>query len=540
MMIDNRGENMILRKPYAFLIKNFKKIHLLLAIMMGFVEYKTSHLLSYLNKYITEGWLLHSDIKISDYIDWLFIIIIILIIGISVVISILMRVKQKPQKYYILSIGIYIGLLIVLFVAYGDLETIIREIIDPRKIRLTRDLVFIVSLVQYVLIFMAVIRASGFNIKKFNFEEDIDELNISEADSEEMELTLGIDTRRIRQRIRRKQREIRYFILENFTTIIVLSVLTIGGIGAIVYLDHEVYNKIYKEGELIETKDYTLIIPNTFNTTKNYRGAVVAPNDYTYLVTEINIKNKLNNNIKINPKDFELLTYEGKFFPVLNRYKSFFDLGIGYNNQVIEPNKANNYIIVFEIPIKALNNEMLIRYADSIFDKKQKIVRVSSENISPINREKSVSIGDTLSLSTSIMKNSDITIKSIDFSDRFEYLYNDCQTTCVEKKGTILPNFLTNYDKTILKLDVVYNLDKNLNLSEINNSYKFIDTFGIIKYIYNNKYKIHTLDLINLTPKNNKDNNIYIEVLEELKNASKIELILTIRNKQYTYVLKGE
>ncbi|MFA7688799.1 MAG: DUF4352 domain-containing protein, partial [Bacilli bacterium] len=327
---------MILRKPYAFLIKHFKKIHLILAILMGFVGYKTFHLLSYLNKYINEGWLLQSDIKISDYIDWLFIVINILIIGISIIILILMRVKQKPKKYYILNICVYIGLLIVLVLAYGDLNTIIREIIDPRKIRLTRDLVFVVSLIQYALIFMAVIRASGFNIKKFNFEEDIDELNISEADSEEMELTLGIDTRRIKQKLKRKKREIRYFILENFTTIIVFFVLTISGIGISIYLNYEVYNKIYTEGELIETKDLILEIPNSFYTTKNYRGSNVAPNNYTYLITEINIENKSKDNIKLNTKDFELLTYEGKFYPILNRYKSFFDLGIGYTNQIIE------------------------------------------------------------------------------------------------------------------------------------------------------------------------------------------------------------
>ena len=44
---------MILRKPYAILIKNFKLIHFIMALMMGFLFYKTSSILSFLNDYLS-------------------------------------------------------------------------------------------------------------------------------------------------------------------------------------------------------------------------------------------------------------------------------------------------------------------------------------------------------------------------------------------------------------------------------------------------------------------------------------------------------
>ena len=43
---------MVIRKPYKFLIKNFKKIHLFLSFILIYVCYKSSVLLNYFNKLI--------------------------------------------------------------------------------------------------------------------------------------------------------------------------------------------------------------------------------------------------------------------------------------------------------------------------------------------------------------------------------------------------------------------------------------------------------------------------------------------------------
>ena len=43
---------MVLRKPYAFLIKNFKLIHVLLTILMGCMFKKMRDIVEYLDEYI--------------------------------------------------------------------------------------------------------------------------------------------------------------------------------------------------------------------------------------------------------------------------------------------------------------------------------------------------------------------------------------------------------------------------------------------------------------------------------------------------------
>ena len=44
---------MIFRKPYAFLIKNFRKIHVVLLILCGFILYKTIQLSEFIKEFIT-------------------------------------------------------------------------------------------------------------------------------------------------------------------------------------------------------------------------------------------------------------------------------------------------------------------------------------------------------------------------------------------------------------------------------------------------------------------------------------------------------
>ena len=69
---------MILRKPYAFLIKNFKIIHLILSIRMIYVVYKMSNIANFISDYINN--IANSNIATS-YIGGL-LFLSILIIGI--------------------------------------------------------------------------------------------------------------------------------------------------------------------------------------------------------------------------------------------------------------------------------------------------------------------------------------------------------------------------------------------------------------------------------------------------------------------------
>ena len=56
-IITNRieGYKMILRKPYAFIIKYFKVIHFLLTLLIAYLIYRTNLVLSFVSNYISSN-----------------------------------------------------------------------------------------------------------------------------------------------------------------------------------------------------------------------------------------------------------------------------------------------------------------------------------------------------------------------------------------------------------------------------------------------------------------------------------------------------
>ena len=145
---------MILRKPYAFLIKNFKLIHLILTILYIYLAIKVNNMLRYFNNFIdgTEGKL--AAIK---YVTNYYLIAIIASIIICLVIYALMRYKKKPKLLYLILIILYIIVAIIINFSYGGLETIYISNVSARDLRLYRDLLRIIILLNLTFIYLKII-----------------------------------------------------------------------------------------------------------------------------------------------------------------------------------------------------------------------------------------------------------------------------------------------------------------------------------------------------------------------------------------------
>ena len=98
---------MILRKPYAFLIKKFKLIHLILTGILIYICYKSYKILSFFNTYIASSRHDVIDGLSDNYLGPLVYIAILFVIFISIFIFLLMKNKDKPYKYYLASIIYY-------------------------------------------------------------------------------------------------------------------------------------------------------------------------------------------------------------------------------------------------------------------------------------------------------------------------------------------------------------------------------------------------------------------------------------------------
>jgi Na+/melibiose symporter-like transporter len=122
----------ILRKPYAFLIKNFKKIHLIIFLLTAFTIYNSSRILSFFNDYVLNKTAFYSNSLADEYIFGYMYILSILISVFSIIIYILMKQKEKPRKLYIIMIILYIALPALFYVNYNYLNIIQFQGLEPR------------------------------------------------------------------------------------------------------------------------------------------------------------------------------------------------------------------------------------------------------------------------------------------------------------------------------------------------------------------------------------------------------------------------
>lgn len=520
---------MILRKPYAFLIKYFKIVHLVLSLLMIYVVYKISNISNFIADYINN--IANTNIATS-YIGPILFLVVLLIIGISVALYILMRYKKKPKLLYLINTIVYSVIFFVLFYVLLNFQTIEKELLDPKTIRILRDIVKLVLYPEYAFIIVMIVRTLGFDIKKFDFKSDIEEMNIDVTDNEEIELSVGIDTEKIKTKGRRHLRELKYYVLENkvfvYTILGVVSFIIIISI----ILNINFINKVYKEGENVKTSFFTMNIVDSYITNKNDVGESMGLNDTSYIIINFNVSGLFNDGYKykLSPNRFLLVLGGETYTPTLKKYDSFKLLGVGYRNQTLNYNKMDNYILVYNVPNKDIKKSKYIRYEDGFeYVKKSYIAKTSKIKISPENIDDSKLVGsynlnDTLNFEDSLI---DGTLKVITYeiAKKFDYEYKYCVKDYCEN----MTNAITgNYNEQILKLEVQNNIDKYDN-------YNFANNFVKVKYKI--KEKEYTSDLSNKTPESSVST-IYLGIDDNVTNADSIWLEITIRNKKYKYILK--
>ena len=205
---------MIIKKPYAFMLKHFRLIHLLLLIPMIFLVTQTRGIISFFGEYVANNYTLAASTDVlsslaSNYINIFMYLAVIIILAVFVTLSILLQRKEKPVRFYNISIIYYLVIFILITVSFSIFTAIENDTLDPVMIRMIRDLATVIHYSQYIFIAFTAIRGIGFNIQKFDFKSDLAELEISSEDSEEVEFLVGIDTDKAKRNIRRFFRELK-------------------------------------------------------------------------------------------------------------------------------------------------------------------------------------------------------------------------------------------------------------------------------------------------------------------------------------------
>mgnify|MGYP004624604581 FL=1 len=339
---------MILRKPYGFLIKHFRLIHLIISAILGYIAVKYYQVYGFIKKCIIDTVNRYDAGMYTNYNIYIFILLGIMLFF---VVYWLLKYKDKPRRVYISAIVGYILVGIILFLVYSYMSGFSANAIDQKTLRLYRDILFIGSLFQYYIIIIMIIRGLGFDIKKFNFSKDVQELNLTDEDMEEVEVNVGIDTTNILRGVRKQKREFGYFFQEYRWYIIIILVLLIGFLGYRGYRYYQDKYKIYNENEYVGVNKYIRVKESYYDIDNSNNYIIVKINTYKAGVKE-----------RINTGNI-LLDINGVRYTVdKNVCYKYSDIGTCYKQQYISDTEGE-YILVY--PVNGLNiDNSYIIYSD--------------------------------------------------------------------------------------------------------------------------------------------------------------------------------
>lgn len=525
---------MILRKPFAILIKNFKLIHLALAILISYMVYSTNRVVSFFMDYINNtAVLIDHDIVTSLFITPVYISIFCIFLAITIIVF-LLAFKKKPVKFYLYSILTYIFTLVILLSAKNTISELEVNLITLKTLKLVQDLTIISLVLQGIVLFNVIITATGFNIKKFNFVKDLEELDITDVDSEEFEVSLEIDNDKLRRNYIKSKRYLYYVYKENKYVFITLVSILLVVIGTLVYLNVGVYNKTYKENEYFQTNEYVINIEDTYLSKYDYLGNVIS-DDYQFVIAKVKIKNLFNSLKFLKSVSLVLNINDHRLYNTIDYKRSFFELGNLYKNESIENDYAT-YILVYKIPNSYVDDKMVLTYTDN----NKKVTKIK---INPTNLNKEVELSNNelnteLVLENSVLGNTKVIISSFDVSNVFKETYNFCLESCIESSEYIRSSLNENDSKALLKLTSTITYD-DLTIEAPASIYEFYSKFGSLVYTINGVEKTIKLNGNEIKAvKTYNSNTTYIEVPSEVVNADKLVIIINVRNSVYKYVLK--
>lgn len=519
---------MLLRKPYAFLIKYFKLLHFVLAVLIGYVAVKLYLVSNFLTDYISKGYYDFVSSLSNIYIgSWLYVAIIVILIILASILLLLIF-KKKPLILYIIILICYILTLLYLSSLSNNLKLIEVEQVNLRSLAMVKDIAKFLSYIQAVLCFWIFLRSLGFDVKKFKFGEDIKEFKIESADKEEFEFTINIDKENILLRFKRRLRMIKYSFAEHkfLYMILPVAIILIGGIWYFVSKNY--INKIYNEKEIISSNGINYVVESSYLLNTDYKGTKLKEN---YVVVKYKISNVGNKNYKLSLDKYFVKISDKLYSTDTRLYGNFKDIGKGYTDQNIIAGSNATYILAFKVGNNNSTEDIYLKIPTS---NREKTVKLLPITYSEYKKNTAVQNGTKLVFKNSVLGNSSIIISEVSLSDSFTINYSLCDYGCQSYTVEVIPSVL-NEENTILKFKIDLNILEELNLEKMTN-YEFINNYSKLKYKIDNK--VYEVNYINKTPNDYKGDNLYFEVPIILKKADSIFLEINLRNQQYTYILR--
>lgn len=537
---------MILRKPYAFFIRYFKLINLIMAILMCFLIYRTGIIAKFFNEYINDYVTASNGFVLGNYITLYSFILALLIVIFTVIVLSVLIVKGKPKKLYIFNLILYIAIIVLYGIDSGVLRGVNEAILDIRVSKAFRDITMLALALQAVGLILTLIRATGFDIKGFNFGADLQELDIDTKDNEEFEVAVEFDRNKMKRNIRRNARNILHTYKEHKFLINLILIIIVIIMTFLFFLNRSIYRADYKEGKNFQASGVVMNVKSSYITKTDQNGKQLTNNNKSLLVIKFDVKSVYQDDEKTLNTGLMTIRIGNESYGQTTQYNSgLTDIGEPYTGQTLDT-EFESYILVFEIPTSIIDKTPILKVNDNVsyvkgeMGAKSSYVKLKPKDLTNIKEVETENIKETLSFSGSILGNSELIIEDIAIDNKFKINYNFCinKNKCYPSYEYVTPTATGNYFKTLMRINGEFEADETSNIDDITDLYYFLNAFGTINYKINDNWYSHKIDSKNIKPETGIDNYYYIEVNQNIKNASEIYFTFKVRDYNYKYILK--
>lgn len=515
---------MIIRKPYAFLIKNFKKIHIVLLVLSLFVAYKLLDVNSFVSDFMKYETYDYFSNPVSKHVSiFLQLSIVILIVG-SISLLFLLMHKQKPWKIYLVPVIEYIVLFFVLNMIKSFFNSYTNTV-EATDLRLSRDLLAIFLIAQIPTIIIYIVRVFGLDLKKFNFNSDQEFLELSEADREEFEIGLNFDKNALIRGYRRLLRNLNYFYQEHK-----LICKTIVGIIIVIIIFQSykaifITNKSYKVGDYYSVDGYTFKINHSYYSDKDGAGNIISKKS-AFLIVDLSIINNGDTRL-LNLEKFHIRSGNQDYKTTNKIYqKEFKDLGQTYDfEQKLKHNGKLDCIIIYKVDNNINVNKFVLFYQERNGHLRK--IKLNTDDLSKIAPAEDKELGDKIDIDLAGKKDS-ISFDDLEFEDDIDISVKECVEGDCHFKTENIPS-----DGTYKFLEISFS---SISL-EAKNMIDILNNYGKLKYRNSSESnEWQDLDIIYATSKMYSGKSVFLKVPVEVLDQE-ILLELLIRNKSYNYKL---
>ncbi|MCI9110569.1 MAG: hypothetical protein HFH47_02005 [Bacilli bacterium] len=543
---------MILRKPYAFFIKYFRLFNLIMAILMGILIYRTGIIARFFSDYINDYVTASNGFMVGSYINLYSFLLALLIIILTIVVLSVLFVKEKPKKLYITNLILYIGVIVLYGFDYYIMHGVNEAILDIRVSKAAGDITNIVLIFQVIAFVLTLIRATGFDIKSFNFATDLQKLDIDTKDNEEFEVAVEFDKNKMNRNMRKTARNIIHTYQERKYLINLIIIIVIIIIAFILFINKTIYSANYKEGQPFQASRVVMNIKNAYITQNDSNGNLIMIKDgklsekLALVVIKFDVRRlSTDENQKLNTGLITLRIGDKSYSQTPQYNDNLTDIGTPYVDQKLSE-EFTNYILAFVIPFDKINEKMTLKFNDNIsyvkgeLGAKNIFVNLKPQDLTGEKELKEEKINEIVSFSGSILGNSELVINEFTIDDKFKIAYDFCasKNNCYKSYEYVTPTATGNYFKTLMRINGDFEPDTANNVEDVNDIYYFLNEFGTIHYKIGDEWYSHKINSQLIRPKTGKDNYYYIEINKDIKKASEIYLTFSIRDYHYKYVLK--